>query len=72
MGLPGKGQTPGGMMQKRQGGLNQSRDRNGVGFNSTGNAGLFNRPQSATQKRKADGSQERNDQLNSGLRQLLQ
>ena len=80
MNLPGgKGAGPGGltqtqhgMMQKRSGGVNQSRDRTNVGFNSTGSGNMFNRPQSATQKRKVDGSQERNEQLNSGLRQLLQ
>ena len=74
MALPGKGTTPAlnpGVMQKRSG-VNQSRDRSGVGFNTAGGGGLFNRPQSATQKRKADGSQERGDQLNTGLRQLLQ
>ena len=71
----GKGPSPGmtgGLMQKRSG-VNQSRDRTNIGFNSQGNNnGLFNRPQSATQKRKVDGSQERNEQLNTGLRQLLQ
>ena len=65
MNLPHKGPSNmmnQGVMQKRSGGVNQSRDRTGVGFSSTQNSGgLFNRPQSATQKRKTDASQDRND-----------
>ena len=58
MAMPGKGPNVAmnaqhGIMQKRSG-VNQSRDRSSTGFNS--NSGVFNRPQSATQKRKADGS----------------
>ena len=51
MNMPGKGlqnNLMNGVMQKRSGGVNQSRDRSGVGFNSAQNSGLFNRPQSAT------------------------
>ena len=61
------------VMQKRTGGA-ASRDRANMGFNNTATApGIFNRPQSATQKRKnAPDATGNSAELNPGLRQLLQ
>ena len=56
MNLPGKGPAMNPAVMQKRTGVNQSRDRGSVGFNTAGNNGLFNRPQSATQKRKVDGS----------------
>jgi len=67
----GSGLKPTDVMQKRTGGA-ASRDRANMAFNNTATGpGVFPRPQSATQKRKADATGN-SAELNPGLRQLLQ